>query len=73
MGYLGTTIVLFSGAVVFQTINAVSLSFFGLIAGALVVFGLEWLSRDIIREGRDLERQAGLTVLGTIPRAMTKS
>jgi capsular polysaccharide biosynthesis protein len=46
---------------------------FGLIAGALVVFGLEWLSRDIIREGRDLERQAGLTVLGTIPRVMTKS
>jgi capsular polysaccharide biosynthesis protein len=46
---------------------------FGLIAGALVVFGLEWLSRDIIREGRDLERQAGLTVLGTIPRLMTKS
>jgi len=46
---------------------------FGLIAGALVVFGLEWLSRDIIREGRDLERHAGLTVLGAIPRAMTKS
>jgi capsular polysaccharide biosynthesis protein len=45
---------------------------FGLIAGALVVFGLEWLAKDIIREGRDVERHTGLTVLGAIPRATTK-
>jgi len=46
---------------------------FGLIAGALVVFGLEWLAKDIIREGRDVERHTGLTVLGSIPRVVTKS
>jgi capsular polysaccharide biosynthesis protein len=46
---------------------------FGLIAGALVVFGLEWLAKDIIRDGRDIERHTGLTVLGSIPRAMAKS
>lgn len=46
---------------------------FGLIAGALVVFGLEWLARDIIREGRDIERHAGLTVLGSIPRVTAKA
>jgi capsular polysaccharide biosynthesis protein len=45
---------------------------FGLIAGALVVFSLEWLAKDIIREGRDVERHTGLTVLGAIPRATTK-
>lgn len=40
---------------------------FGLLAGALVVFGLEWLARDIIRDSRDIERYSGLTVLGSIP------
>jgi len=44
----------------------------GLIAGALVVFGLEWLARDIVREGQDIERHAGLAVLGSIPRVATK-
>jgi geranylgeranylglycerol-phosphate geranylgeranyltransferase len=36
MGYLGATISLFSGAVVFQTINEASLSFVGLIAGGAI-------------------------------------
>ena len=40
---------------------------FGLLAGALVVVGLEWLAKDIIRDGQDLERHAGLAVLGSIP------
>ncbi len=40
---------------------------FGLLAGALVVFGLEWLAADIIRDSQDVERHAGLTVLGSIP------
>jgi len=44
----------------------------GLIAGALVVLGLEWLARDIIREGRDIERHTDLTVLGSIPRVTAK-
>jgi 4-hydroxybenzoate polyprenyltransferase len=52
MGYLGTTIVLFSGAVVFQTINAASLSFFGLIAGAAI--GINVL-KDILTLPGDLK------------------
>ena len=40
---------------------------FGLLAGALVVLGLEWLAKDIIRNGQDLERHAELAVLGSIP------
>jgi capsular polysaccharide biosynthesis protein len=39
----------------------------GLIVGALVLLGLEALSADIIRNGRDLERHAGLVVVGSIP------
>jgi capsular polysaccharide biosynthesis protein len=40
---------------------------FGLLAGALVILGLEWLASDIIKDGRDIERHSGLTVLGSIP------
>jgi len=40
---------------------------FGLLAGALVIFGLEWLAADIIQNSRDVERHAGLPVLGSIP------
>jgi 4-hydroxybenzoate polyprenyltransferase len=36
MGYLGATIPLFSGAVVFQAVNTASLSFVGLIAGGAI-------------------------------------
>ena len=46
---------------------------FGLLAGALVVVGLEWLAADIIRDGRDVERRTGLTLLGSIPRSLAKS
>lgn len=46
---------------------------FGLLAGALVVLGLEWLGKDTIREGRDVERHTGLTVLGSIPWVAAKS
>jgi capsular polysaccharide biosynthesis protein len=41
---------------------------FGLFAGALVILGLEWLAADIIRDSRDVERHAGLPVLGSIPK-----
>lgn len=41
----------------------------GLLIGAVVVVGLEWLGRDIIRAGQDIERSAGLAVLGSIPAA----
>ncbi len=40
---------------------------FGLLAGALVVLGLERLAADVIRQSRDIERYSGLTVLGSIP------
>lgn len=49
MGYLGATIVLFSGATVFQTINAASLSFVGLIAGGAI--GLNVLKDILTLEG----------------------
>ncbi|MGZ4864886.1 MAG: UbiA family prenyltransferase [Halobacteriota archaeon] len=52
MGYLGATIPLFSGAVVFQTINAASLSFVGLIAGGAI--GLNVL-KDILTLKGDLK------------------
>jgi capsular polysaccharide biosynthesis protein len=44
---------------------------FGLLAGALVVLGLEWLAADIIRDSRDVGRHSGLAVLGSIPAAAT--
>lgn len=40
---------------------------FGLVAGALVLLGLEALAADLIRSNRDLERHTGLVVIGTIP------
>jgi len=40
---------------------------FGLLAGALVVVGLERLAADIIRQSRDIERYTGLAVVGSIP------
>ena len=49
MGYLGATIALFSGAVVFQTINAASLSFVSLIAGGAI--GLNVLKDIFTLEG----------------------
>jgi len=52
MGYLGATIALFAGAVVFQAINADSLAFVGLIAGGAI--GLNVLKDVLTLEG-DLE------------------
>jgi geranylgeranylglycerol-phosphate geranylgeranyltransferase len=52
MGYLGATIALFAGAVVFQAINADSLSFVGLIAGGAI--GLNVL-KDILTLDGDLK------------------
>ncbi|MFZ0012135.1 MAG: UbiA family prenyltransferase [Halobacteriota archaeon] len=49
MGYLGATIALFPGAVVFQTINAASLPFVGLIAGGAI--GLNVLKDVLTLEG----------------------
>jgi 4-hydroxybenzoate polyprenyltransferase len=49
MGYLGATVALFAGAVVFQTINVDSLSFVGLIAGGAI--GLNVLKDILTLEG----------------------
>jgi capsular polysaccharide biosynthesis protein len=40
---------------------------FGLIAGGIVVFFLEWLQSDILRTSNDVEKDLGVTVLATIP------
>ncbi len=40
MGYLGATVALFAGAVIFQTINLASLSFMGMIAAAVIAFNV---------------------------------
>jgi geranylgeranylglycerol-phosphate geranylgeranyltransferase len=58
MGYLGATIALFSGAVVFQTINAASMSFVGVIAGFAI--GLNVLKDILTLEG---DVQAGYPTL----------
>lgn len=55
------------------TLLVIAGGLFGLLTGALVVLGLEFLAADIIRDSRDLERRTGLTVLGAIPRQMAKS
>ena len=49
MGYLGATVALFAGAVVFQAINVDSLSFVGLIAGGAI--GLNVLKDILTLEG----------------------
>jgi capsular polysaccharide biosynthesis protein len=48
-------------------INTVAGGLFGLLAGLLVVFFLEWLEQDVIRSAGDVERVIGVTVLGSIP------
>ncbi|MGZ4920083.1 MAG: UbiA family prenyltransferase, partial [Halobacteriota archaeon] len=40
MGYLGATVALFAGAVVFNAINVASLSFVGMIAAAVIAFNV---------------------------------
>ncbi len=48
-------------------INTLAGALFGLIAGVLVVYLLEWLETDVIRSAQDIERQTHLAVLGVIP------
>lgn len=48
-------------------INTLAGALFGLVAGILVVFLLEWLETDVIRSTQDIERQTHLSVLGVIP------
>lgn len=48
-------------------INTLAGLILGGLIGVLVVFGLEWIESGIVRTPEDMERFAGLTVLGAIP------
>lgn len=48
-------------------INTLAGFILGTLVGVLVVFGLEWIESGIVRTPEDMERFAGLTVLGAIP------
>jgi len=48
-------------------INTLAGGIFGVLVGVLVIFFLEWLEMDTIRAVPELERAAGVTVLGLIP------
>lgn len=47
--------------------NMLAGAVFGAIAGAVIVFFLEWLQSDIVRTPADVEKAVGVTVLGAIP------
>ncbi len=63
-----------AGRVFWPKTNLLTLAgaLFGLLAGALVVIGLELLAAGIIRDERDLERRTGLIVIGSVPRQLGK-
>lgn len=48
-------------------INTLAGALFGMMMGILVIFFLEWLAQDIIRNPEDVERVLDVTVLGHIP------
>jgi len=50
-----------------KKINALAGLVFGGLLGGLVVFAIEWMTRDLIRTPQDVERELQVTVLGTIP------
>jgi len=47
--------------------NMLAGAVFGAIAGAIIVFFLEWLQSDLVRTPADVEKAVGVTVLGAIP------
>jgi capsular polysaccharide biosynthesis protein len=50
-------------------INVAAGGLLGLLLGVALVFALEWIESGIVRYPADLDRAAGLTVLGAIPPA----
>jgi capsular polysaccharide biosynthesis protein len=50
-----------------KKINTLAGAVFGAIVGAVLVFVLEWLQSDLVRSPADVEKIAGMTVLGAIP------
>ena len=47
--------------------NTLAGAVFGVIAGGIIVFFLEWLQSDILRTAADVEKAMGVPVLGAIP------
>jgi capsular polysaccharide biosynthesis protein len=47
--------------------NVLAGAVFGAIVGGIIVFFLEWLQSDVIRTSSDVQKAAGVTVLGMIP------
>jgi len=50
-----------------KKINALAGAVFGGLLGGLVVFAIEWATRDLIRTPQDVEQELQVTVLGAIP------
>jgi len=50
-----------------KKINALAGAVFGGLLGGLVVFAIEWMTRDLIRTPQDVERELQVTVVGAIP------
>jgi capsular polysaccharide biosynthesis protein len=53
-------------------INTLAGAILGALLGIIAVFVLEWLDSDIIRTSEDVERVAGVTILGSIPTIAAK-
>lgn len=47
--------------------NVLAGAVFGAVIGAVIVFFLEWLQSDVLRTIGDVEKVAGISVLGTVP------
>ena len=54
-------------------INALAGAVFGVLIGGMVVYLLEWLEADIIRNPEDMEQHTGVAVLGVIPSITRRS
>lgn len=50
-----------------KKINALAGMVFGGLLGGLLVFAIEWMTRDLIRTPQDVERELQVSVLGAIP------
>jgi capsular polysaccharide biosynthesis protein len=50
-------------------INTIAGGILGVLLAGVIIFFLEWVESGIVRSVHDVERQLGLTVLGTIPPA----
>ena len=50
-----------------KKINTLAGAVFGGTLGGMVIFAIEWMTRDLIRTQQDVERELQTTVLGAIP------